>query len=105
MSEKKPELTAEWTVHAQLTISRPNASSTNASGTTDDRSSTAAEPVKVVYKWSTDDQPKKGSTESDTKGPNVSFQKTVYTTEPSTEKVFFLKISYCHGMSALFLIF
>lgn len=45
----KPELTAEWTVHAQLTISRPGGDSSKPFES-DDRSN----PLRVVYKWSSD---------------------------------------------------
>lgn len=79
-SNKTAEITAEWTVHAQLTISRPgdpskkttgsktniklsnqehdkNDSSSADPGAADDKqqSATSAKPVKIVYKWSTDD--------------------------------------------------
>lgn len=61
MANVKPEnLTAEWTVHAQLTIKRPSDKANNSSDTVD--SSNTAEdvpkqsnPVTIVYKWSSDD--------------------------------------------------
>lgn len=59
-NDRSTELTAEWTVHAQLTISRPNAnettSPTNLKLKDDVKSrNNTCNPVKVVYKWSTDD--------------------------------------------------
>lgn len=71
MANNQPEnITAEWTVHAQLTIKRPSDKSKNSNEQND--SSTNAEdvpkqsnPVTVVYKWSTDDM-KNGSTNDKT---------------------------------------
>lgn len=60
-SNQPENITAEWTVHAQLTITRPSDKAKN-SNDQNDSSNTDAEPVpkqsnpvKVVYKWSTDD--------------------------------------------------
>lgn len=47
MSGKTNEITAEWTVHAQLTISHPGDGTSGADGD--------PKPVTVVYKWSSDD--------------------------------------------------
>lgn len=70
MSNNRPEITAEWTVHAQLTISRPgdtatktatnsneqdNGSSSAADHNSADKQQSSSNPVTVVYKWSTDD--------------------------------------------------
>lgn len=49
-------ITAEWTVHAQLTITRPSDKEKNSNDQkdpSDDRKQ--ANPVTVVYKWSSDD--------------------------------------------------
>ncbi|XP_055707643.1 uncharacterized protein LOC129804407 isoform X2 [Phlebotomus papatasi] len=48
MSGKTNEITAEWTVHAQLTISHPGDGTSGADGGD-------PKPVTVVYKWSSDD--------------------------------------------------
>lgn len=60
-SNENPELTAEWTVHAQLTITRPSdnapnplkAGSTSYNETVGQQKS--KKPVCYVYKWSSDD--------------------------------------------------
>lgn len=59
-NNRSTELTAEWTVHAQLTISRPNANETTSPTNVKPNDDVTARnntcnPVKVVYKWSTDD--------------------------------------------------
>lgn len=61
MSNNQPEnITAEWTVHAQLTITRPsdkikNSNDQNDSSNTAEDVPKQSNPVTVVYKWSTDD--------------------------------------------------
>ncbi|XP_037044895.1 serine/arginine repetitive matrix protein 5 [Bradysia coprophila] len=61
MANVKPEnITAEWTVHAQLTIKRPNDKPTNSNDNVDSSNAaddvpTQANPVTIVYKWSSDD--------------------------------------------------
>lgn len=68
-NNRSTELTAEWTVHAQLTISRPNATTTanESIQLTNNRKfvdndptklENFSNPVKVIYKWSTDDDKK-----------------------------------------------
>lgn len=58
------EVTAEWTVHAQLTILHPaskkshNNNTENIEGNIDDddgEDESKTNPIKLVYKWSTDD--------------------------------------------------
>ncbi|GAB0091711.1 hypothetical protein DMENIID0001_065760 [Sergentomyia squamirostris] len=67
MSGKKTnEITAEWTVHAQLTISHPG----DGASTTDGG---APKPVTVVYKWSSDDVKDALGTNDGTSKGNVSF--------------------------------
>lgn len=80
MANNQPEnITAEWTVHAQLTIKRPGDKSKNAadqkdsSNTADDADrKQSTNPVKVVYKWSTDD----AKNDHSTKTTKNSFNKT-----------------------------
>lgn len=74
MSTNRPEITAEWTVHAQLTISRAGVeskSTTSQQSTESDyhktpneqeeinrssgKSKSVPNPVTVVYKWSSTD--------------------------------------------------
>lgn len=63
MDNKKPpeNITAEWTVHAQLTIKRPSDKPKDSSENVDSSSHTAddvpkqSNPVTIVYKWSSDD--------------------------------------------------
>ncbi|XP_055688943.1 uncharacterized protein LOC129793176 isoform X1 [Lutzomyia longipalpis] len=64
MSGKTNEITAEWTVHAQLTLSHPGDGTSTADGD--------PKPVTVVYKWSSDDVKDALETDGRTKG-NVSF--------------------------------
>lgn len=66
------ELTAEWTVHAQLTISRPNANTTTTIADNEftqstnnltkshntNSSSSGNNPLKVIYKWSSQNDDK-----------------------------------------------
>ena len=66
MSNNRPEITAEWTVHAQLTFSRSGNSNSkpNTTNTTNqaskencnDADSHTKAPVTVVYKWSSHGQ-------------------------------------------------
>lgn len=59
MANRSSEVTAEWTVHAQLTILHPaskksqNNNNENVEGNEDEEQKT--NPIKLVYKWSTDD--------------------------------------------------
>lgn len=69
MANNQPDnITAEWTVHAQLTITRPSDKAKNSNDQTDS-TQTAGEvpkqsnPVKVVYKWSTDDMKNESTNE------------------------------------------
>ncbi|XP_059612911.1 uncharacterized protein LOC132259341 [Phlebotomus argentipes] len=64
MSGKTNEITAEWTVHAQLTISQPGDGTSVEDG--------EPKPVTVVYKWSSDDVKDALETNGVSKG-NVSF--------------------------------
>ncbi|XP_037913006.1 uncharacterized protein LOC119652767 [Hermetia illucens] len=82
----RPELTAEWTVHAQLTISRPDKEST-----ADDQQN----PLRVVYKWSSDNtkpstftsgnedqtRPYQETSDSTPKDQHDSFHSTATTTD------------------------
>lgn len=71
MANNQPEnITAEWTVHAQLTITRPSDKAKNSNDQKDSSTDEVpsndrkqSNPVTVVYKWSTDDM-KNESTKS-----------------------------------------
>lgn len=72
MANNQPDnITAEWTVHAQLTITRPSDKAKNSNDQNDlpntaEEVSTKSNPVRVVYKWSSDDM-KNESTNGKTK--------------------------------------
>lgn len=61
MDNSKPEnITAEWTVHAQLTITRPSDKAKNSNDNVDSTNTAEdvpkqSNPVTIVYKWSSDD--------------------------------------------------
>lgn len=62
MANRSSEVTAEWTVHAQLTILHPaskksqNNNNENVEGNEDENDQQQkTNPIKLVYKWSTDD--------------------------------------------------
>lgn len=61
MANRSSEVTAEWTVHAQLTILHPaskkshNNNNENVEENEDENQQQKTNPIKMVYKWSTDD--------------------------------------------------
>lgn len=87
MANNQPEnITAEWTVHAQLTITRPGDKAKN-SNDQSDSSNTAddvhkqSNPVTVVYKWSTDDMKNESTNDKN----NFSRANTVFKSEKKSE--------------------
>lgn len=113
MSTNRPEITAEWTVHAQLTISRAGVESNSATsqqGTEDDLQSTPCEdegisrpssgksksglnPVTVVYKWSsTDDRNNTSTTNLNKSGihsnrPSFKKDRNLFLRDETSDKV------------------
>lgn len=57
----RPELTAEWTVRAQLTITRPDHNRININ-LDHDAHHPDKEPIKIFYNYSTDDVDKNSTT-------------------------------------------
>lgn len=94
MANAQPDnnITAEWTVHAQLTIKRPSDKPTNSNDNVD--SSNAAEdipkqsnPVTIVYRWSSDDvQNESPNDKSGFSSANAAFKSNKKSDE--NEKVF-----------------
>lgn len=87
--ENENEVTAEWTVHAQLTISQPNGQKTTQQTATSSSNAPARDfcgnkenpepepkPITVIYQWTTDDDRNAGLSSLGIQKGNVIFKKT-----------------------------
>ena len=83
MASSKHQITAEWSVEAKLTLTHPNFGSKDENGNDESfPSEKSSEPVKVVYKFSTEDDDSKIKTDSNNmtfKKGNILFSSTIPT--------------------------